>query len=232
MSSVPVSPPHCCGGDASAAPQGSDQSLLASDRYARLILAQINKMRLRSDFCDVRLKVGGRVFGVHRLVLAASSPYFSALFSGGMSEVDQEEVQILGVDTRVFEMLLDFIYTGRPRPAPLVLLGLVDGLVPSGAISVSVDNVQELMVAADMLQLQEVVAVCGEFLKAHMDPSNCVGVFQFLEHIACLDMLEFTENYIHVHFLEVRAPRPRTLLLRAEIYRPGSRCASRTTSGV
>lgn len=71
-------------------------------------------------------------------------------------------------------------------------------------ISVTVDNVQELMVAADMLQLQEVVSVCGEFLKGHMDPSNCVGIFQFLEQIACMEMLEFTENYIHVHFLEVQ----------------------------
>lgn len=70
-------------------------------------------------------------------------------------------------------------------------------------ISVNVENVQELMVAADMLQLNEVVSVCGEFLKGHMDPSNCVGIFQFLEQIACVDMLEFTENYIHVHFLEV-----------------------------
>uniref|UniRef100_A0A3Q2VN84 Intracisternal A particle-promoted polypeptide n=1 Tax=Haplochromis burtoni TaxID=8153 RepID=A0A3Q2VN84_HAPBU len=143
----------------------------------------MNKMRLRSDFCDVGLKVGGRVFKVHRLVLAASSPYFSALFAGGMREADKEEVQILGVDTDVFEILLEFIYTG--------------------VIGVTVENVQELMVAADMLQLNEVVSICGEFLKGHMDPSNCVGIFQFLEQIACMDMLEFTENYIHVHFLEV-----------------------------
>lgn len=72
-----------------------------------------------------------------------------------------------------------------------------------GVISVTVENVQELMVAADMLQLNEVVSICGEFLKGHMDSSNCVGIFQFLEQIACMDMLEFTENYIHVHFLEV-----------------------------
>lgn len=78
-----------------------------SDRYARLILAQMNKMRLR-------LRLGGRVFSVHKLVLAASSPYFSALFSGGMSEADKEEVQILGVEAPVFEVLLEFIYTGSP----------------------------------------------------------------------------------------------------------------------
>jgi hypothetical protein len=74
---------------------------------------------------------------------------------------------------------------------------------PPGVINVSVENVQELMVAADMLQLAEVVSICGEFLQGHMEPSNCVGIFQFLEQIGCMDMLEFTENYIHVHFLEV-----------------------------
>jgi len=73
----------------------------------------------------------------------------------------------------------------------------------SGVISVTVENVQELMVAADMLQLNEVVSICGGFLKGHIDPSNCVGIFQFLEQIACMEMLEFTENYIQVHFLEV-----------------------------
>jgi actin-binding protein IPP len=94
--------------------QSAEQALFASDRYARLILAQMNKMRLRTDFCDVRLRLGGRVFSVHKLVLAASSPYFSALFSGGMSEADKEEVQILGVEAPVFEVLLEFIYTGSP----------------------------------------------------------------------------------------------------------------------
>lgn len=64
-------------------------------------------------------------------------------------------------------------------------------------------NVQELIVAADMLQLTEVVNLCCDFLKGQIDPQNCIGLFQFSEQIACHDLLEFTENYIHVHFLEV-----------------------------
>lgn len=172
-----------CGDIAAVATQSADQALFSSDHYARLILAQMNKMRLRTDFCDVGLRVGGRVFRVHRLVLAASSPYFSALFSGRMSEADKDEVQILGVEAEVFEILVEFIYTGM--------------------INVSVENVQELIVAADMLQLAEVVSICGEFLREHLEPSNCVGIYQFLEQIACVGMLGFTEDYIHVHFLEV-----------------------------
>lgn len=201
MTSTSASISHGGGGDAAGATlsHSSEQAVLASDRYARLILDQMNKMRLRTDFCDVGLNVGGRVFRVHRLVLAASSPYFSALFSGGMREAEKEEVQILGVETEAFEVLLDFIYTG--------------------VISVTVDNVQELMVAADMLQLTEVVSICGEFLKSHMDPSNCVGIFQFLEQIACRDMLEFTENYIHVHFLEVCSTEEFKGLLKDQLIR-------------
>ncbi|XP_036453142.1 actin-binding protein IPP [Colossoma macropomum] len=161
----------------------ADRTVYTSERHACLLLSHINRLRLRSDFCDVRLLVGGRVFQVHRLVLAASGPYFSALFSGGMSEAHEEEVHIAGVEAEVFEVLLEFIYTG--------------------SIDVTVENVQELMVAADMLQLSEVVAICGEFLRGHMEPSNCIGIYQFLEQIGCLDLLEFTENYVHVHFLEV-----------------------------
>lgn len=90
-----------------------DGSRRSSDRHAHLLLAQMNKMRLHSELCDVRLMVGGRAFQVHRVVLAASGPYFSALFNTAMSEAQEEEVHIAGVEADVFESLLEFIYTGR-----------------------------------------------------------------------------------------------------------------------
>uniref|UniRef100_A0A8C7H2I5 BTB domain-containing protein n=1 Tax=Oncorhynchus kisutch TaxID=8019 RepID=A0A8C7H2I5_ONCKI len=69
----------------------------------------MNKMRLRADFCDVRLLLGGSRCSVS--IRWSSSPYFSALFSGWMSEADKEEVQILGVEAQMLEVLLEFIYT-------------------------------------------------------------------------------------------------------------------------
>lgn len=163
-------------------PKAADNSF-SSDKHAQLILAQMNKMRSGQHFCDVQLQVGKETFQVHRLVLAASSPYFAALFTGGMKESSKDVVQILGVEAGIFQLLLDFIYTG--------------------VVNIAVTNVQELIVAADMLQLTEVVNLCCDFLKGQIDPQNCIGLFQFSEQIACHDLLEFTENYIHVHFLEV-----------------------------
>ncbi|XP_070260954.1 actin-binding protein IPP isoform X5 [Myotis yumanensis] len=165
-------------------PKAGD-SLFSSDKHAQLILAQINKMRNGQHFCDVQLQVGKETFKVHRLVLAASSPYFAALFTGGMKESSKDVVQILGIEAAIFRILLDFIYTG--------------------IVDIGVNNVQELLVAADMLQLTEVVNLCCAFLKGQIDPLNCIGIFQFSEQIACHDLLEFTENYIHVHFLEVQS---------------------------
>ncbi|XP_062961515.1 actin-binding protein IPP isoform X2 [Cynocephalus volans] len=163
-------------------PKAGD-SPFSSDKHAQLILSQINKMRNGQHFCDVQLQVGKETFKVHRLVLAASSPYFAALFTGGMKESSKDIVQILGIEAEIFQILLDFIYTG--------------------VVNISVNNVQELIVAADMLQMTEVVILSCEFLKGQIDPLNCIGIFQFSEQIACHDLLEFTENYIHVHFLEV-----------------------------
>ncbi|XP_074859282.1 actin-binding protein IPP isoform X2 [Carettochelys insculpta] len=131
------------------------------------------------------LQVGEETFKVHRVVLAASSPYFAALFLGGMKESSKDVVHILGVDAGIFQLLLDFIYTG--------------------VVNVGENNVQELIVAADMLQLTEVVDLCCAFLKGQIDPLNCIGLFQFSEQIACPDLQEFTENYIHAHFLEVQS---------------------------
>ncbi|XP_063153921.1 actin-binding protein IPP isoform X1 [Candoia aspera] len=166
-----------------ACPSTSEFPFLA-DRHARLLLAQINKMRCGQHFCDVQLQVGEGAYKVHRLVLAASSSYFAALFAGGMKESSKDVVQILGVDANIFQILLEFIYTG--------------------IVSINESNVQELIVAADMFQLSEVVDLCCEFLKGQIDPMNCIGLFQFAEIIACHDLLEFTENYIHAHFLEIQ----------------------------
>lgn len=85
-------------------------------------------------------------------------------------------------------------------------------------MEVTVENVQDLMMAADMLQLRELVLICGDFLRSHMEPSNCVGIYQFLEQIGFSELLEFTQNYIHAHFLQVsptllHTPKPLTVPL-------------------
>ena len=48
----------------------------------------------------------------------------------------------------------------------------------SGEIMIDKSTVQHLLIAADMLQLRELVTGCGEFLRRELHPSNALGIFR------------------------------------------------------
>ena len=56
-----------------------------AEKFSLNAFAKMNIFRKRGQLCDVVVKVGGRVFPAHRVVLAASSDYFGAMFSNGVS---------------------------------------------------------------------------------------------------------------------------------------------------
>ena len=85
----------------------------SSKNHAFTLLGEIGKIRNRRDFCDIRIRVGNEVYHCHRVVMAACSPYFNVMFSGGLSEATKSEVEIHDVQSNVFGLIIDFIYTGK-----------------------------------------------------------------------------------------------------------------------
>ena len=47
------------------------------------------------------------------------------------------------------------------------------------------ENVQELILAADMLELSDVVEICSAFLKQQLEPSNAIGIYRSVDHRHC-----------------------------------------------
>ena len=56
-----------------------------TDSHAKSILTTMNNLRKSNTLCDVMLKVEGQDFPAHRIVLAACSDYFCAMFTNGVS---------------------------------------------------------------------------------------------------------------------------------------------------
>lgn len=56
----------------------------------------------------------------------------------------------------------------------------MENLTVSGEITIDKTTVQHLLIAADMLQLRELVTGCGEFLRRELHPSNALGIFRFV----------------------------------------------------
>lgn len=106
--------------------------------------------------CDV-----GKLFLCNRNILAAASPYFKSMFTGGLNESVQKKVIIHGVDTESMSVIIDYCYTGK--------------------VKITEGNVQRLYAAANMLQLEYIRQACSSFMTRRLDLSNCVGILKFAD---------------------------------------------------
>ncbi|KYM98569.1 Ring canal kelch like protein [Cyphomyrmex costatus] len=140
-------------------------------------------MRKKNLLCDVTLIAdGGMEVPAHKMVLAACSPYFYAMFTS-FEERDQQRITLQGVDYSALELLVDYVY--------------------SAEVHVTEDNVQVLLPAANLLQLTDVRDACCDFLQAQLHPSNCLGIRAFADLHGCLELLTHADSYIEQHFSEV-----------------------------
>ncbi|KAM4733161.1 kelch-like protein 3 isoform 3-T3 [Anableps anableps] len=143
----------------------------------------MNDLRSKKMLCDVQLVAGSVEVPAHRVVLAACSPYFCAMFTGDMSESKAQQVEIREVDGQTLRKLVDYIYTAE--------------------IEVTEDNVQVLLPAASLLQLMDVRQVCCEFLQSQLHPTNCLGIRAFADLHTCTQLLSQAHAYAEQHFSEV-----------------------------
>jgi len=70
----------------------------------------MNTLRLQNQLCDVVLKAGNVEYPAHKVVLASSSPYFYAMFTGELSESRQNIVTLKEIDSTALGLLVEFVY--------------------------------------------------------------------------------------------------------------------------
>ncbi|XP_069093325.1 kelch-like protein 20 isoform X2 [Pleurodeles waltl] len=161
--------------------QEEEELLLTEARHPLHVLEGLNSLRLLRSFCDVVLCCGGHDFPCHRLVLAACSSYFRAMFSNsGLAEAQQERVAINGVEPAMIGALVDYAYTAQ--------------------VVINKGNVQALLAAANLLDMLAVREACCRFMAQQMDETNCVGIHCFAEAHSCLELQRQSFDYILQHF--------------------------------
>ena len=114
--------------------------------HSEILLSKCAQFRDEGQFINVRLKVREEIFPAHRIVLAANSDYFHAMFTAGMKESNQEVIELKdeNISPDALKIVMDSIYTGDLR--------------------VNKENVFEVLAAADHLQVISVVKLCCDFL--------------------------------------------------------------------
>ncbi|XP_073340308.1 kelch-like protein 10 [Pagrus major] len=72
----------------------------------------------------------------------------------------------------------------------------------TGSLSVTVNNVQELLLAADQFNVMDIVRACCDFLGEQLSPENCIGIWQFT-FCSCFELQSKAYQFILDHFEEV-----------------------------
>ncbi|XP_020610490.1 kelch-like protein 20 [Orbicella faveolata] len=171
---------HSTDSDSSIA---SAQYLFTDVAHSKDLVTALRFLRRDEDLCDIVLRVGSTSISAHKVVLAASSPYFKAMFAGGLSESRQSTVTLQELDERAMETMVDFFY--------------------SGEIEISENNVQDLLPVTCVLQVQSVQEACCEFLKRQLSSENCLGISAFADRHGCTALVSSSESFARQHFIDV-----------------------------
>ena len=179
------------------------------DSLPKEMLESMYSLRRNGELCDVELAVDQNCFRAHRVVLAASSMYFRAMFCRQMAESGQRRVVIQGVDADALESLIKFAYTCT--------------------LEINEENAQSLLAASNFLQMLRASEACCKFLQERLDCSNCLDVADFAEFQSCSGLLEaalkfarrnFSEVSKHERFLQISYSRMKHFLSSNDLHLP------------
>lgn len=162
---------------------GGDTYTFSATSHARSLLSSVRTLREQKGLCDVTLQAEEKEFPAHRVILAAGSPYFNAMFTNNHRESFATNIDMNGIDAGTLELLIDFIYTS--------------------SLDIKEESVQNLLAGASLLQLASVVQACCLFLKSRVCADNCLGIAAFADQHGCSELHKYAWTFAIENFTEV-----------------------------
>lgn len=145
----------------------------------------INNLRLNHECCDVRLVTDDDYCDAHRVVLAACSDYFRAMFiTSRMMENDLTTVKLQGITGQCFRKILGFMYTGE----------------------ISFSNFEDTVKLLDIsvyYQITPLVERCVSYLETNIVPETICYLTWISKELALQDLTDTCLSYITNHFSEL-----------------------------
>ncbi|XP_078620288.1 kelch-like protein 36 isoform X3 [Branchiostoma floridae x Branchiostoma japonicum] len=144
------------------------------------LLEGLYVMRKDGICCDV-VVVSERIkIPAHKIVLAAASDYFHAMFASGMRETHDKQIWLRDMEPVVLKDIIDFVY--------------------SSCIPLEVQNIQDVINVAHVLQCKGVVDVCCHFLSENIDIKNCADIDELAQFYGVKELEDVVDNFILRNF--------------------------------
>ena len=116
--------------------------------------SKLNEFLADGKYCDVNIRIDGKSFKCHRLVLSAASEYFDTMFS---EHSRGKYFTLEEVDAEIFEEVVRYVYTG-------------DVILTEG-------NVLGVLRASQFYKLLGVEELCCQFIQKHLPVLGMTEIF-------------------------------------------------------
>ena len=129
-------------------------------------------LQKNDHFCDVTVMVRDKCFKAHKVLLAASSPFFWNLLTSGMRESNENviKVELEEATEAVIEDVLLYIYTGN--------------------VLITDEKAHNLIASANYLFLPGLKTLASNFIERNLTPENGIFNFYFAEKYDCTELKE------------------------------------------
>ena len=156
-----------------------------SEKLCTKMLHQLNEFRQDGTLCDAKLRLEGKEFDVHKVVLSSSCPYFRTLFTANMRERNQSVIDLKCPVDLVDHMndFLTFLYACK--------------------VQLTNENVEALIVAADYFNVTELKELGCRFLQQNVNLSNGIALHGFAGRYHCEPLREMARDFLVENFTAV-----------------------------
>eukprot|EP00241_Pyramimonas_parkeae_P000900 CAMPEP_0114237522 /NCGR_PEP_ID=MMETSP0058-20121206/7437_1 /TAXON_ID=36894 /ORGANISM="Pyramimonas parkeae, CCMP726" /LENGTH=599 /DNA_ID=CAMNT_0001349573 /DNA_START=302 /DNA_END=2101 /DNA_ORIENTATION=+ len=144
------------------------------------------EMWREAKLCDVTLRAQDELVPAHRIILAACSPFFRAMFTGTGGEMLEgrcDVIELKGVDGPTLKSVIESLYTRE--------------------LEVHENNVDNLLGAAIYLGLDPVQQLCSDFLLGGMSAATCLDTMVLAAEYGCDSIYSQARRFAAIHLPEV-----------------------------
>jgi speckle-type POZ protein len=152
--------------------------ILATEKLNENFVTDIHAMFENEDLVDFKLKTNdNEVLSAHKVILAARSPVFYGMVTSEMKEAKEGVAEVPDFDSKIMKEVLRFIYCNE-----------VENLE---------EIADELIVAADKYQIEQLKSLCIENLIEETDAENVCQMILLSQRVSnatnlfesCLDVV-------------------------------------------
>ena len=150
-------------------------SVKTNEKPLLQLLSDYGLLFNNQEYSDIKIIISDKTLYAHKVILAAHSPVFLAMFNSDMKENNKNEIQIADIEFDAFQELLRFIYTGTIKK--MDQLGY------------------HLLRAADKYAIKGLLTKCELYFQSNLNLSNVIHIICLADNYNAANLKEIAINF-------------------------------------